>query len=137
MRPAMTTSIRPPARSLKQVVQYLIRRYIWRSNVAWSAWIAPTASIDRTWPLGVVIQDGAYIGPYAIVLTHDMARGIYATTTIGAHSVIGARALILPGITIGEGACVEPGAVVSRDVAPRERVAGNPIRTMHEENPKA
>ena len=121
-----------PRRSLKQVLQFLMRRYVWRNTISWSAWIDPSASIDRTWPLGIVIGENVYIGPYSIVLSHDMSRGVYTTTTIGSDCTIGARALILPGVTIGEGAWVEAGSVVSRDLAPFERVAGNPIRTLRD-----
>ena len=39
---------------------------------------------------------------------------------------IGIGAIVLKGVTIGAGARVEPGAVVTRDVAPGARVAGNP-----------
>lgn len=43
---------------------------------------------------------------------------------------IGAGAIILPGVTIGEGAMVAAGAVVTKDVAPRVIVAGNPARVL-------
>jgi maltose O-acetyltransferase len=39
---------------------------------------------------------------------------------------IGSRSLILPGVTIGAGAVVAAGSVVSRDVAPNSLVAGAP-----------
>lgn len=39
---------------------------------------------------------------------------------------IGPNATILKGVRIGAGAFVEPGALVTRDVPPRSRVAGNP-----------
>lgn len=41
---------------------------------------------------------------------------------------IGMRAMILPGITIGEGAVVAAGAVVVKDVPPYTLVGGNPAR---------
>ena len=47
---------------------------------------------------------------------------------IGADVWIGGRAVILPGVMIGEGAIVAAGAVVSRDVAPGATVAGVPAR---------
>jgi acetyltransferase-like isoleucine patch superfamily enzyme len=100
--------------------------------VARSAWIATTASIDRTYPAGVDIADHAWIGPYAMVLTHDMTRGIYLETRIGARSVIGARAVIMPGVTIGADCVVEPGSVVLQDVADGQRVGGNPARPWRE-----
>ena len=45
---------------------------------------------------------------------------------------IGARAMILPGRTIGKGAAVAAGAVVVHDVAPYEVVAGIPARRIRE-----
>lgn len=43
---------------------------------------------------------------------------------------IGPGATILKGVTIAAGAFVEPGSVVSADVAPRMRVMGNPARVV-------
>ena len=43
---------------------------------------------------------------------------------------IGANATILKGVTIGEGAWIEPGALVTRDVPARSRVAGNPAQVI-------
>ena len=40
----------------------------------------------------------------------------------------GARAIILPGVTIGEGAVVAAGAVVTKDVEPFTVVGGNPAK---------
>ncbi len=50
--------------------------------------------------------------------------------TIGDRVWIAYRAVILPGVTIGEGAVVAAGAVVSRDVAPYTIVAGNPAQPV-------
>ena len=124
----MQRSAAPPRKSVRQVCQYLIRRHFWRARIARSAWIAPSASIDRTYPAGIEIADSVWIGPYAMVLAHDMSRGMYLETRIGARSVIGARAVIMPGVTIGEDCVVEPGSVVAQDVAHGQRVAGNPAR---------
>ncbi len=43
---------------------------------------------------------------------------------------IGPSATILKGVRIGAGAFVEPGALVTRDVAPRARVQGNPAQVI-------
>lgn len=48
---------------------------------------------------------------------------------------IGANALILRGVTIGEGAIVGAGAVVTHDVSPFTIVAGNPARVIRELTP--
>lgn len=84
------------------------------------------------------IQIGAdvSIGPEAAILTlgHDPSSPKFADrggpVTIGDHAWIGFRAIVLPGVLIGEGAVVGAGAVVSRDVAPFTIVAGNPARPI-------
>lgn len=45
---------------------------------------------------------------------------------------IGPCATILKGVRVGVGAILEPGALVTRDVPPRQRVAGNPARVVGE-----
>jgi acetyltransferase-like isoleucine patch superfamily enzyme len=50
---------------------------------------------------------------------------------------IGVNAVILPGITIGKGAIVGAGAVVTEDVPPFAKVAGVPARVIGWRNPKA
>lgn len=52
--------------------------------------------------------------------------GLRGDTVIGNDVWIGAEAVILPGVTIGDGAIVAAHGVVARDVAPYAIVAGNP-----------
>lgn len=49
---------------------------------------------------------------------------------IGANVFIGAKALILPGVDIGEGAVVGAGSVVTKDVEAWTVVGGNPAREI-------
>lgn len=76
------------------------------------------------------------IGPEATILTlgHDPQSPTFADkggdVTIGDRVWIAYRAVILPGVSIGEGAVVAAGAVVSRDVAPYTIVAGNPAQPV-------
>ena len=78
------------------------------------------------------IGDNVSIGPEATILTlgHDPRSPIFedkgGPVKIGDRSWIGYRAIILPGVEIGEGAVVGAGAVVTRDVPPYTIVAGNP-----------
>ncbi|RBO52343.1 type B chloramphenicol O-acetyltransferase [Rhodovulum sp. BSW8] len=51
-------------------------------------------------------------------------------TVIGNDVWIGAEAIVLPGLTIGDGAVIGTRAVVTRDVEPYAIVAGNPARTL-------
>ena len=50
--------------------------------------------------------------------------------TIGDDVWIGARAIILPGVTIGQGSIVAAGSVVTKDVEPFSVVGGNPARVI-------
>ncbi|WP_335644172.1 acyltransferase [Arthrobacter crystallopoietes] len=43
---------------------------------------------------------------------------------------IGARATILPGVTIGPGAIIAAGAVVTKDCEPHTLYAGNPAKPV-------
>ena len=49
---------------------------------------------------------------------------------IGRNAWIGRRVIILPGVTIGEGAIVGAGTVVTRDVPPYQLCVGNPGRVI-------
>lgn len=54
---------------------------------------------------------------------------------IGNDVWIGARAILLPGITVGEGAIIAAGAVVTKDVPPFAIVGGNPARVIKSRKP--
>lgn len=77
-----------------------------------------------------VISEGAYI----CTAEHDIADAKFELKTapieIGDNAWIGARAIVLPGRKIGEGAVVAAGAVVTKDVEPWTVVAGNPARVV-------
>jgi acetyltransferase-like isoleucine patch superfamily enzyme len=80
--------------------------------------------------------DDVSIGPEAGILTlgHDPQSSEFALrggdVRIGNWVWIGFRAMILPGVTIGEGAVVAAGAIVTKDVAPYTIVGGNPARVI-------
>lgn len=61
----------------------------------------------------------------------DLAAGAQPVK-IGRGVFIGARAIVLKGVTIGDRAVVGAGAVVTRDVPARGVVAGNPARLLNE-----
>lgn len=51
---------------------------------------------------------------------------------IGSDVWIGANAVVLPGVTIGDGAVVGAGSIVTHDVAKHEVWAGNPAKKIGE-----
>ncbi len=84
----------------------------------------------------VVTGNDVSIGPEAAILTlgHDPQSPDFADrggdVTIGDRVWIGYRAIVLPGVTIGDGAVIGAGAVVAGDVEPFAIVAGNPARPI-------
>lgn len=78
------------------------------------------------------------IGPEATILTlgHDPRSAIFedrgGDVVIGDRVWIGYRAIVLPGVSIGEGAVIGAGAVVAKDVEPYAIVVGNPARKIGE-----
>ena len=91
---------------------------------------------------GLTLEDGAFVGPH-VFLTNDryprsprlpQAEKRYSDhawllpTLVGRGASLGAGAVILAGITIGEFSMVGAGSVVVRDVPPHALVIGNPGR---------
>jgi len=79
------------------------------------------------------------LGPAVHIYCADHAHGLEERrrgleralpVSIGEEVWIGGGAILLPGVTVGNGAIVGAGAVVTRDVAPGQRVAGNPARPI-------
>lgn len=93
---------------------------------------------------GVRLEDGVFVGPL-VVFTNDryprsprlpQVRRRYADrrcwlepTVVKWGASLGAGAVILPGVTIGEFAMVGAGAMVTKDVPPHAMVVGVPART--------
>lgn len=80
------------------------------------------------------IGNNVNISHYSLIqtLTHDPQSQSFICqekpVTIADHVWIGARAIICPGVSIGEGAVIAAGAVVTKDVPPYTIVGGNPAR---------
>jgi maltose O-acetyltransferase len=89
--------------------------------------------------VAVRIGAGTQIGPGVQILTADHPRDASLRAkllefgrpvTIGRNVWIGAGALVLPGMTIGDDAIIGAGSVVTRDVLAGTTVVGNPARAL-------
>ena len=79
----------------------------------------------------VVIADSAFILPHV-----PGAPGPSGTSIeIGENVWIGARAIVVGPVTIGEGAIIGAGALVDRDVPPFAVAVGNPLRILRRSDP--
>lgn len=86
---------------------------------------------------GITIGDGCLIGHQVVLATinHGFSPGergdnYPAPISIGNHVWIGSRAVVLPGVSIGDGAIIAAGAVVTRDVPPNVIAGGVPARII-------
>lgn len=92
------------------------------------------------WRTEILACDRVELGPdcllgWDVCITDSDFHGIVgrdATSpiVIGEHVWIGSRALILKGVTVGDGAVIAAGSVVHRDVPAGALVGGNPARVL-------
>lgn len=80
-------------------------------------------------PPGVTIEDDVFIGP-RVTFTNDKhpPSDDWSETLVKKGASIGAGAVILPGITIGENSMIGAGSVVTKDIPPNVVACGNPAR---------
>lgn len=88
---------------------------------------------------GLRVEDDVFIGPQATFTNDRWPRSKQPfeliTTRIRRGASIGAGAVILPGLTVGERAMVGAGAVVTKDVPDDVVVVGNPARVVRDIGP--
>jgi acetyltransferase-like isoleucine patch superfamily enzyme len=110
-------------------------------RVGAGSWIGQAAFLHAAGGLTVGRRVG--IAPHVCILTSihaDPGRDVpimdgaleFAAVTLEDGCDIGINATILPGITVGQGAQVGAGAVVTRDVPAHAVVAGNPARILRQ-----
>lgn len=83
---------------------------------------------------GMVIEDDVFLGPNATFTNDRYPRSRvaveYPETRIKRGASVGAGAVIMPGLTIGEHAMIGAGAVVTKSVPDGETWVGNPARPL-------
>jgi maltose O-acetyltransferase len=105
-------------------------------RVGRDTYINPSARFDGRFLFLISIGSETTISARVDFIAHDasskrrLGYTMMAPVAVGDRVYIGARAVILPGVTIGDDAVVGAGSVVSRDVPPGVVVAGNPARQI-------
>jgi acetyltransferase-like isoleucine patch superfamily enzyme len=115
---------------------FLQGRFDGRCEIGDNVWIGPQAYLDARdlvleeyvgWGPGASILGSSHTGlplDVPIIRTELEIRPV----RVEAWADIGTRAVLLPGVTVGRGAIVGAGAVVTKDVEPFAIVAGVPAR---------
>ena len=102
--------------------------------------IGPNVTIDDVYPNFVIIEDNVSLAGQNVILTHNkpleyhkhLSDAYVAPVVIKKNAWIAINVVLLPGVTIGEGAIVASGAVVGKDVAPNTFVGGVPAKLVKE-----
>lgn len=122
------------------------------ANVKWTSNVLPSCRIWQPWKLAmgeyaclsenvdcytvdeIIVEDQTTVSQGVKLCTagHDITSRTMELTNapihIGANAWVAGWSLILPGVTIGEGAVVAACAVVTKDVEPWTVVGGNPAK---------
>ncbi|HEX2950228.1 MAG TPA: sugar O-acetyltransferase [Armatimonadota bacterium] len=89
----------------------------------------------------ITIGNNVFIAPNVSIITEEHAMDVeqrlagleYAyPVTIGDNVWICTGAIILPGVTIGEGSIIGAGSVVTKDIPPKSLAVGNPCKVIRE-----
>jgi acetyltransferase-like isoleucine patch superfamily enzyme len=98
------------------------------TGVAWGLESTP----DVFWPELITVNDDAIVGYDATLLCHEFLQEEYRTgeVVVGERAMIGAGAVVLPGVEIGADAQVAANSLVTEDVPSGTTVAGVPAEPL-------
>jgi putative colanic acid biosynthesis acetyltransferase WcaF len=111
----------------------------WNLTLEDRACLAPGSEVYNLGP--VTLRQRCTVAQQAYLCggTHDLTQPnlplVVGPIVVGADAFVGARAFVLPGVTIGDGAVVGACALVSKDVEPWTVVGGNPARVIGSRQP--
>jgi acetyltransferase-like isoleucine patch superfamily enzyme len=147
--PLVTSSLWPLAvrRTLLRLGGVRLGPVVWGLERCWfeseHVSIGPGSAVNAAcWFEGrgpIIIGRDCFIGPEVMIVTSIHALSgdgqaarepSYGEVRVGDRSWLGARALIMPGVTIGEGTIIGAGAVVTKDCEPGAVYAGVPARRV-------
>lgn len=128
-------SIKTPINSMK--IAHQRKRGV---KIGKNVHLGPNVFIDEVFPNFLTIGDNVSIAGSNYILTHtkpleyhkELFESSVSPVIIENNAWIAIGVIILPGVTIGEGAVVAAGSVVTRDVPSHTFVAGVPAKVVKE-----
>jgi len=129
MKPPLLATVRTGVRRLLMGLRRAYLR-LWGMDIARECDISFSARLDKTNPRGIHVGEKSTVTFGVTILSHDFANNRQGDTRIGRYCFIGARSIILAGVTIGDHSIVGAGSVVTRSVPPGSVVVGNPARIV-------
>jgi putative colanic acid biosynthesis acetyltransferase WcaF len=105
-------------------------KFPWYFEVGDHSWLGEDLWVDNLAPVTIGAHACVSQGVYLCTGNHDWSspnmKLFRQQITCGRGSWIGAKSVICPGVTVGEGAVIAAGSVVSKDIPAFEIHAGNP-----------
>lgn len=131
---------------LPSLMFHNIRPFLWKLlgvKIGKNVGIGYGVYIDVDGARFITIDDDVLIASQALILCHRRDLSIYShgilqrklpyireAVKMEKNSTLGMRSILMPGVTIGEGAVVGSGSVVTKDVHPFTIVGGNPAKVI-------
>lgn len=111
------------------VVRWYYTRF-WGMDLHPTCQFSLSTKFDKTWPKGVHVGADTYIAFDVRILSHDMPRGLFTDTRIGARCFVGGCTIVMPGVEIGDDCVIGAGSVVTKSIPSGSIAAGNPARVL-------
>jgi acetyltransferase-like isoleucine patch superfamily enzyme len=98
------------------------------TGVSWGLEATP----DVFWPERIELRDDCIVGYDSVLLCHEFLIDEYrlGDVVVGERAMVGAKAVVLPGVEVGADAQVAAGSLVTEDVPPGVTVAGVPAEPV-------
>jgi acetyltransferase-like isoleucine patch superfamily enzyme len=103
-----------------------------------NVYVGKNVYIDNFYPDFVYIEDNVILNAESMIIAHfnpsvrfsNLFEANANPVVIKEGAIVGLRAMVMPGVTIGESAVVTAGTVVMKNVAPYTMVQGNPAKKI-------
>jgi acetyltransferase-like isoleucine patch superfamily enzyme len=111
----------------------------WRGvHIGENVYIGKNVFIDNFYPNFIYVEDNAVLNAESMIIAHfnppkrfcNLFEANVNPVVIKTGAIIGIRAVIMPGVTIGNCSVVTSGSIVMKNVAPYTMVQGNPAKKI-------
>lgn len=117
--------VAPGAESLRPLL------HRWRGvKVGTGTFIGMSTIIETSYPQLVSIGKDVDVGMRVTIIAHQLGESDRNGVRIEDQAFIGPGSMILPNVTVGAGAVINAGSVVTRSVPPLTMVQGNPAKAV-------
>lgn len=116
-----------------------VQLHRWRGvQIGNGVYIGKKVFIDNLYPDYVILEDNAHLHMESMIIAHfnpaihfsPVFEAIANPVIVKKEAIVGIRAVIMPGVTIGNHAMVMAGTVVTKNIPAYSLVQGNPSKIV-------